>query len=101
MMRLPSSLSTIARVNFKLLGAALFGGLGWWLWLHANALWWQLYLLGSICILGALGMFGQALRAMIKLYVRDKALAQYMAQGRQASSSSLASPDHLDQAGMR
>lgn len=89
-----SSFGSIVQINFKLLLAFSFTFIGWLIW-PDTALGYGWGLL-SICLcLSALGLFIEAIKAIIKLFVRDRALKKYMAQGNKPKSAELASVDAL------
>ena len=89
-----SSFGSIVQINFKLLFAFSFTFIGWLIW-PDTALGYGWGFL-SICLcLSALGLFIEAVKAMIKLFVRDRALKKYMAQGNKPKSAELASDDAL------
>ncbi len=92
--------TTIIDINVKLLGVAFFGVLGWWLWSHSSALWWQFYLIGGLCLVGALSCAIRALKLMRDLYVCDKTVKQYRKHGDGRKSSRLASDADLEQGGL-
>lgn len=89
-----SSFGSIVRINFKLLMAFSFTFVGWLIW-PDSALGWGWGFL-SICLcLSALGLFIEAIKTTIKLFVRDRALKKYMAQGNKPKSAELATDDTL------
>lgn len=86
-------------VNGKLLATFLCGAAAWGCWTYANP-YWQMGAFSIILWIGAFGKLVEALRAMTKIYIRDKEIAAFMAQGRAANSSELATRDALRRAGM-
>ena len=93
------SFGPIVEINVKLLFAGLFGVIGYVMW-PTNPKWWGLGF-GSIVIeIAAVGLVIQAIRAMVGLYARDKALAEFRALGSAPKPSKLASSDALTKAGM-
>ena len=89
----------VGKINLKQLQAFLCGLFAWMLWPDRFVDWgWGLIsvLLWLAAILGIL----DALRDMHRAYKRDKAVAQYLKQGRQPQSSHLAKSSDLEQAGM-
>lgn len=91
-----SSFGSKIQINFKLLGASIFGVSAWALW-PSNPEWWGLGVVAIILGLGAVGLLVEALRAMAKLYSRDKAMAEFLAQGNKPKSSALVSDELLDE----
>jgi len=94
-----TSFGSVLSVNGKLLAAFIAGALAWVCWPNSSE-WWQLGLFSVVLWFGAAGKLIEAIRAMIKIYVRDKQIAAFMAQGRTASNSELATQDALRKAGM-
>ncbi|MGI9506403.1 MAG: hypothetical protein ACR2RE_25450 [Geminicoccaceae bacterium] len=94
-----TSFGAVLSVNGKLLAAFIAGGLAWLCWPDSSR-WWQMGLFSVALWFGAAGKLIQAIRAMIKIHVRDKEIAAFMAQGRSASHSELATKDALHKAGM-
>ena len=86
-------------INFKLLGACAFGFGAYWTW-PLNLKWWGFGVVSILLGLGAFALLFEALKAMHKLYKRDKALADYMAQGNKPKSSKMASTHALKSAGV-
>ncbi len=95
-----SSFGTIIQINFKLLLAAAMIFVAYYSW-PTSAKWYGFGLISICAGLAAIGLVIEAVRAMTKLYVRDKTLENYKAQGGQTKSSEMASSDALDKAGMR
>ncbi len=94
-----SSAGAIVGINLKFLSAALMGYAAWAVW-PTTYRWWGFGLLSIILGAAALGSLIGALREIVQLYLRDRALAQFMAQGKTPKSSELASSDALKKAGM-
>jgi hypothetical protein len=92
-------LSVFVSINGKLLAAVLFGGLAFVCW-PDTARDWRLGLLSILLGAGALGIMADALRLMSKIHARERTINAFIAQGRAASSSELASPDVLRGTGM-
>lgn len=95
----PRSTGTVVGINLKLLGATLLAFAAWALW-PSSPEWWAFGLLSILIGASASGVLIDALRAMAKLYARDKALVRLMATGAEPRSSKLASDDALRQAGV-
>jgi TRAP-type C4-dicarboxylate transport system permease small subunit len=94
------SVGMIVGINMKLLSSAVLAWAAWSLW-PAN--WmedWQFGLIAIIVGYGALIRLLSALKAMVRLYTRDKAIAAFEAQGARPKSAQLASRDALMDAGM-
>lgn len=89
-----SSFGTIVRINGKLLAAFSFTFIGWMIY-PSKAIDWGWGFLAICLFLSAFGLFVEALRAMTQLFVRDRALKKYMAQGDRPKSAELASDDAL------
>ncbi|MCP4195975.1 MAG: hypothetical protein GY762_02400 [Proteobacteria bacterium] len=94
------SLGVIVQINFKLLLATAMIFVAYYSW-PTSAKWYGFGLISICAGLAAIGLVIEAVRAMAKLYARDKALENYKAQGGQTKSSEMASSDALDKAGMR
>jgi hypothetical protein len=91
--------STIITVNMQLLAACLSGIIAWAIWPESPE-WWGLGLLSILLWLAALSGLGNAVRAAVGLYQREKTIAEYMALGGAPKSARLASLDDLRKAGM-
>ncbi len=89
-----SSFGSIVQINFKLLFAFSFTFIGWLIW-PDTALGYGWGFLSICLFLSALGLFIEAIKAIIKLFVRDRALKKYLAQGNKPKSAELASDDAL------
>lgn len=89
----------VLRVNAKLLFAALLAWGSYWLW-PTNPKWWHFGVLSVFMAAGALDQFVDALRLMVKLSARSKAI-DAMNKGYAApKSAQLASDDALNNAGV-
>jgi len=86
-------------INFKLLGTSLCACFAWAVW-PSTPEWWGLGLLSILMGLGAFALLIDALMAMARLYKRDKAVADYVAQGTKPKTAELASKEALQKAGM-
>ena len=89
-----SSFGSIVQINVKLLLAFSFTFIGWLMW-PETALDYGWGFLAICLFLSALGLFIEALKAIIKLFIRDRALKKYLAQGNKPKSAELASDDAL------
>lgn len=89
----------ILTVNANLLQAVLLGGCSWWVW-PSSPEWWGFGALSIALGGGALNKFFAALRAMVKLYAREKELARFAATSRAPAPSDLADHNALKDAGM-
>jgi len=89
-----SSFGSVVQINFRLLVAFCFTFVGWWIW-PDTALGYGWGFLAICLFLSALGLFIEAIKAMTKLYVRDRAIGKYTAQGNKPKSAELASDDAL------
>lgn len=95
-----SATGTVIKINVGFLQGLLFGGIAWWMWPdHRFSFGWGLLTIVSALIASAF-LIG-ALLGMIRLYKREKVIAQYMKLGERPKSSTLASDDALKKAGMR
>lgn len=92
-------LGAILKVNGHFLQAFLFGGVAWLIWPN-NPKWWGFGLLSILLGAAALASLIAALRAMTKLYVRERELARFVATARTADPSDLADQVALKNAGM-
>lgn len=93
------SLGTIVQVNVQLAMASLCGFAAWQLW-PSNAEWWGLGIASVLLGLGSLGGVVGAIRAAVDLHARERALADYLAQGGVPKSSHMAGEQDLRNAGM-
>jgi hypothetical protein len=94
-----SSFSTIAAINGKLLGSAVTTALGLYLW-PETAQGWAFGVMSIFLWVSALTFLIEALKAAAQLYVRDKAVAAYLAQGAKPKTAEMASPEALRKAGL-
>ena len=95
-----SALSTIVKINAKLLSAVILGILAYFSW-PADPKWWGLGVVSIASGLAAIGLIIEAVRAMSFLFTREWVMSEYMAQGDKPKSSDLASDNALKDAGMR
>jgi len=98
-MTLKTPVSSIAAVNGNFLTAFLLGASAYWLW-PSSPEWWGLGLFSIILGVGAFGKTIEALRAMVKVYGREKELARLAASSRAPDPSDLADQSALKDAGM-
>lgn len=94
-----SSGATVLAINGQLFGATITGALAVWLWPDTPQGW----AFGLLSILLGAASFSaiiNAVKAAVKLYQRDKALSQYLAQGAKPKTAQMASSDALRNAGM-
>jgi len=96
---LPDSSEAKFQINFKLFMSLAFAFSAYWIW-PSNPKWWGFGLISIVFVLVAISLLIEALGLMMKLYARDKALREYMAQGNKPKSSKLASSDTLKKAGV-
>ena len=94
------SFGIIVQINLKLLWATAMIFVAYFSW-PTSAKWYGFGLISICAGAAAIGLVIEAIRAMTKLYVRDKALEKYVAQGGKTKSSEMATSDALDNAGMR
>lgn len=94
------SVGPIVAINTKLLSCALLAGATWYLWPTSWLEEWRSGVFAVFAAWGAVITAVQALKAMIALYTRDRAIAEYEAQGTKPKSSQMASRDALKAAGM-
>ena len=92
-------IGAILKVNGHFLQASLFVGVAWLIW-PTSPEWWGFGLLSILLGAAALASLIAALRAMTKLYVRERELARFVATARTADPSDLADQDALKDAGM-
>jgi len=95
-----ASLGTTIKINAKLLYAVTLGVAAYFIW-PENPKYWGFGFLSIVMTLAAIGLIIEAIRAIAKLYARDKALEIYAAQGGKTKSSEMTADDDLDKAGMR
>ena len=92
-------LRSVVEINFNLLLAAGCGYVAWVIWPQEPE-WWGLGVIGTILALAAVGGVMKALRLMMAVHAKDRAIADYLAQGGSPRSSRLATKDDLKDAGM-
>lgn len=100
MKQFQSSVGSTIKINMDLLFATCLGATAWLIW-PTNIKWYGFGFLSICCGLAAVAVTFRALRTMLALYTRDKAMAAYFAQGNQPKASTLASQDIQKNAGMR
>ncbi|AXX98089.1 hypothetical protein [Profundibacter amoris] len=93
------SLGAIIKVNGKFLQAFVFGACAWWLW-PSSLEWWGLGMISLVLAVAAAGKFFEAIKAMVKLYAREKELARLSATARAPVQSDLANDNVMEDAGM-
>ncbi len=98
-MTLKTPVDSIAAVNGHFLTAFLLGASAYWLW-PSSPEWWGFGLLAVILGIGAFSKTIEALRAMVKIYGREKELARLAASSRAPDPSVLADQSALKDAGM-
>ncbi|MDF1803193.1 hypothetical protein [Thalassovita sp.] len=98
-MTLKTPVSSIAAVNGHFLTAFLLGASAYWLWPSSPERW-GFGLFSILLGFAALGKLIAALRAMIKIYGREKVLARLAATSRVPDPSDLADQNALKNAGM-
>lgn len=99
MKRIASPAGAVLRINVLLLGAVLLAAIAWAIW-PSSPEWWGFGLLSIILGLAAFGTLIDAVRAMVKLYERQKIVARMEATARPAEQTEFADHDALKQAGM-
>ena len=94
-----NSIGTILMINGRLLYATILSALGWYLWPETmRDFMWGFY---SILLwLASFVLFVEAVKSAVKLYARDRAVANYLAQGSKPKTAEMASTDALRNAGM-
>lgn len=98
--QLQSRLSVIVQINLSLLWAFCLGVAAWFCW--PPSLQWYGFGFLSLCAGGAaFGLIIKSARLAVALYKRDKLMEAFLSQGSKPKSSSFASADDLDDAGMR
>lgn len=94
-----SASATVLGVNGKLAGAAILAVAAYACW-PTHPKWWGFGMMSAILALGAVTNVIQAIHLMKKLYIQDKAVAEYEKLGAEQKSAELATDDALRQAGM-
>lgn len=89
-----SSFGSIVQINFRLLFAFTFVVAAWFMWPETALGYGWGFLSICLCV-SAFGLFIETVKAIVKLFVRDRALKKYMAQGNKPKSAELASDDAL------
>lgn len=100
MVPIPSTFGATVAINVKLLMACGFGYAAWSLW-PTSAQWWGLGVTSILLGFGAFGLVLNAVQLMARVYARERALREYLKLGPPPKDAKMASPDQLDQAGMR
>ncbi len=94
-----SAFGVIFRINTRLLFSSSLTFAGWQMW-PDSALGYGWGFL-AICLFGsALGLLIEALKEMTKIYVRDREIEIYMAQGNKPTAAEFASDEDLRRSGM-
>lgn len=93
------SAGIIAGINFKMLGACIASVTAYALW-PDTALHWPLGLISILLAFVSASLLVEAFKAAVKLYVRDRTIAAYLAQGARPKIAEMASGDMLLKAGM-
>lgn len=94
------NIGPVVAINTKLLSCALLAGATWYLWPASWLEGWRSGVLAVFAACGAIMSLVQALKAMIQLYTRDRAIAEFQELGAKPKSSRMASHDALKAAGM-
>lgn len=92
-------IGAILKVNGHMLLTFLYGGSAWLIW-PTNPKWWSFGLLSILLSAAALASLIAAIRAMTKLYIREREVARFAATARAPVPSDLANNDALKDAGM-
>lgn len=96
----PSRFGATLTINMKILYACALGWASWLMWPDAPE-WRGLGLLSILIALASVFLLLDAVKLMVQLYWREKAVGEYLAQGRAPKSSKMASDAQLEQGGMR
>lgn len=96
----PSRFGATLAINVKCLCAFGLGWISWRIW-PDTAEGWGLGVLSIMIAAAAVFSAADAVKLMARVYQRDKAVHDYLAQGRAPKSSKIASDDQLANAGMR
>ena len=99
MIRPPSSIGALVRINMKAFLACCLCAAAYLLW-PETLRWWGLGIISIGCGLSALGLGLDALRTAMKLHMRRKALSAYAAQGSRPKTARMTSPETLKNSGM-
>lgn len=86
-------------INVQFLLAGICGLAAWNLW-PASPEWWGLGVMSVMLGMAAFASVAGAVRAMTTLYQKDRAIAEYLAQGGAPKTARLATLDDLVRAGM-
>ncbi|GMG84971.1 hypothetical protein LNKW23_41870 [Paralimibaculum aggregatum] len=85
--------ATIFSINAKLAGAALMAVTAYAIW-PTYPKWWSFGMMSVILALAAVGNVIAAIRQMVALYQREKAIAELTKDAAAPKSARLASDDH-------
>jgi len=96
----PSAFGASVKINLNFLMACGFGYAGWYIW-PTSPHWWGLGLASVLFWLGAFGLVLNAVQLMVRVYAREKEVRGYLSIGAPPKDSKMATPDQLEQAGMR
>ena len=86
-------------INFKFFGAVLWGSIAWAIW-PEDMRGWGWGFLSIMLGVAAFGLSVNALKLMVKIYRRDKAIAELLADAKPVKSERLATADKLRAAGV-
>lgn len=91
--------ASVIAINVKFLGATMTACLAWFIWpTYPQA--WALGLVSIFMSIGTIILLIDALKAIVKLYARETAIARYLAQGPRPKAAEMVSADTLSNAGM-
>ncbi|GJE18417.1 hypothetical protein [Methylobacterium marchantiae] len=93
------SFGTILAINGHFLMSGLCGGLAWLIWPRTPE-WWGLGVFSVFLAFAAMIAFLKAVRAIVGLHGRERAVAEFESLGKSPKSSEMASRDALIRAGM-
>ena len=89
----------ILDINLKLFGAALFGFIAWAIW-PSSIEWWGLGLLSIVIAMASFVAAIEAIKAMVRLHGRERAIAEFEAIGAGPKAARLATDETLKEVGM-
>lgn len=95
-----STLGATVAINARLFSATALGWLAFVIWPDAVE-WWGMGLASIACGYASLVAVIGAVRLMVQVYQREKAVREFLAQGPAPKSSEMASNADLERAGMR
>ncbi len=75
-----SSFKTVVAINFNLLAAAGCGFVAWAIW-PTSIEWWGFGLIGLLLAAMAITSAGKAVRMAMELRAKNRAMAEFLAQG--------------------